>query len=152
MPKRRLPRRVDVRAEEEEFPAVARLLPLDHAPHRLVIIAAAGVFIAVGRNDEQRPFRHVLTAGIFVHIADVADRAAQRVEQRRAAARVVFPLRQRRDLLERQTVMDDRACVVKEHRGDQRRARLPLLLRDHRVEAADRVRRQRRHRAAAIQK
>ena len=52
---------------------------------------------------------------------------------------------------QRQTVMDDRAVVGEKHRGDQRLPRFPLLLFDHGVEAADGVRLQPRHGAAAIQ-
>ena len=52
---------------------------------------------------------------------------------------------------ERQAVVDDRALVVEQHGGDQRLARFLLLLGDHGVEAADGVRLQPRHRAAAIQ-
>ena len=47
--------------------------------------------------------------------------------------------------------MDDRAVVGEKHRGDQRLPGLLLLLFDHGVEAADGVRLQPRHRAAAIQ-
>ena len=50
-----------------------------------------------------------------------------------------------------QAVVDDRAVVGEKHRGDHRFARLLLLLCEHGVEAADGVRFQSRHRAAAIQ-
>ena len=50
-----------------------------------------------------------------------------------------------------QTVVDDHALIVKQHGGDQGLARLLLLPRDHGVEAADGVRLQPRHGAAAVQ-
>lgn len=75
-------RRVDVRAEEQKLPAVFCLLPLDHPLHCLVAVAAAGVFIAVGGDDEQRLFRHILPPGVLVDIADMMDGFAYRVEQR----------------------------------------------------------------------
>ena len=47
--------------------------------------------------------------------------------------------------------MDDHALIVKQHGGDQGLACLLFLPRDHGVEAADGVRLQPRHGAAAIQ-
>ena len=69
----RLLGRVDVCAEEQKLPAVSLLLPFDHAAHMLVIVAAAGVFVAVDGDDEHRLFRHVLPAGVLVNVADVVD-------------------------------------------------------------------------------
>ena len=78
--------RVDVCAEEQEFPAVSLLLPFNHAAHTLVIVAAAGVFVAVGGDDEHRLLRHILPTGVLVNVADVVDGTAHGVQQRRAAA------------------------------------------------------------------
>lgn len=64
---------VDVCAEEQEFPAVSLLLPFNHTAHSLVIVAAAGVFVAIGGDDEHRLLRHVLPAGVLVDVADVVD-------------------------------------------------------------------------------
>ena len=83
---------VDVGAQEQEFPAVFFLLTLDHAPHPLVIVAAAGIFVAVGGDDEHGLFRHVLPAGVLVDVADVVDGAAHGVQQRRAATGEVLLL------------------------------------------------------------
>ena len=117
----------------------------------LVIVAAAGVFVAVGGDDEHRLFRHVLPAGVLVNVADVVDSAAHGIQQGRAATGEILLFRQGRHLAQRQAIMDDRAVVGEKHRGDQRLARLPLLLCEHGVEAADGVRLQPRHGAAAIQ-
>ena len=66
-------RRVNVRAQEEELPAVLLLLPLDHPPNHLVVVAAAGVLVTVGGDNEHRFFRHVLAAGVLVNVADVVN-------------------------------------------------------------------------------
>ena len=145
------PRRVDVGAQEEELPAVLLLLVLDHAAHRLIVVAAAGVFAAVRGDDEQRFFRHILPAGVLVDVADVVDGAAHGVQQGRAAPGEVLLLRHGRRPVERQAVVDDRALAVEEHGGDQRLARLLFLFRDHGVEAADGVPLQPAHGAAAVQ-
>ena len=142
---------VDVGAQEQKLPAVFFLLTLDHAPHRLVVIAAAGVFVAVGGDDEQGLFRHILPAGVLVDVPDVVDGPAYGVQQRRAAPGEILLLRHERHLGKGQAVVDDHALIVKQHGGDQGLARLLFLPRDHGVEAADGVRLQPGHRTAAIQ-
>ena len=76
---------------------------------------------------------------------------AHGIQQGRAAAGEILLFSHGRHLLQRQAVMDDHALVVEQHGGNQRLARFPLLLVDHGVEAADGVRLQPRHGAAAIQ-
>ena len=147
----RLLGRVNVCAEEQKLPAVLLLLPFNHAAHTLVIVSVAGVFVAVGGDDEHRLLRHILPAGVLVNVADVVDGTAHGVQKRRAAAGEILLFRQRRHFAQRQTVMDDRAVVGEKHRGDHRIARLLLLLGKHGVEAADGVRLQPGHRTAAIQ-
>ena len=132
--------RVDIRAEEKKLPAVLFLFVIDHAAYRLIVIAAAGVFIAVGRDDEERLFRYILRPGVFMDVHDVMDGSADSVKQRCAAAGEIFLLRHGRNFAERQTVMDDCAFIVEEHGGDERLAGFFLLLCDHGVEAADGVR------------
>lgn len=144
-------RRVDIGTQEEKLLAVFFFLSLDHAAHRLVVVAAAGVFVTVGGDDEHRLFRHVLAAGVLVDVADVVDGPAHSVQQGRAAAGEILLLGHGRHLFQRQAVMNDHALVVEQHRGDQRLACFPLLLVNHGVEAADGVRLQPRHGAAAIQ-
>ena len=111
--------RVDIGTQEEELPAALLLLTLDHAPYRLVVVAAAGVFVTVGGDDEHRLFRHVLAAGVLVDVADVVDGPANGVQQGRAATGEILLLRHGRHLLQRQAVMNDHTLVVKEHGRDQ---------------------------------
>ena len=56
---------VDVRAQEQKFPAKLLFL-LDHPAHLLVVIAMAGIFHAVGGDHEQGLFGDVLLAGVLV--------------------------------------------------------------------------------------
>ena len=56
-------------------------------------------------------FPHVLAAGVLVDIADVMDRAAHGVQQRRAATGEILLLRHGRHLFQRQAVVDDHASL-----------------------------------------
>ena len=125
------------------------LLLLDHSAHCFIVIAAAGIFLTVGGDDEERLFRYVLRAGILVYVPDVMDGSADSVKQRCAAAGEIFLLRHGRHLFQRQTVVNDRALVIEKHGGDQRFARFLLLPGDHGFKAADGVRLQSVHGAAA---
>ena len=95
--------------------------------------------------------RAILLAGVLVNVADVVNRAADGVQQRRAAARDILPIGQRLDPPDVDAVVDDLALVGKEYRRNKRVALSGLLLRNHRVEAADRVLFQPRHGTAAVQ-
>ena len=81
----------------------------------------------------------------------MVDGPAHGVQQRRAAPGEILLLRHERHLGKGQAVVDDHALIVKQHGGDQGLARLLFLPLDHGVEAADGVRLQPRHGAAAIQ-
>ena len=129
---------------------MTRLLPFDHLFDPLAVIAAAGIFHAIGRDDKERVLGDILGSCVLVDVADVVDRAADGIEQRRAAAHIVIPLRHRCDVLYRYAVVDDNALIVEEHCRDQRLAGLIFLLCDHGVEPADGIRLQAGHRAAAV--
>ena len=81
--------RVDVRAEEDELPAL-RFLPLHHRPHLICRIPRARVLHAVCRDDEHRARGAILGTRILVHVLDVTDAIAHRIEQSRAASCVVL--------------------------------------------------------------
>ena len=68
---------------------------------------AAGVLHAVRCDHEQRVLRAILLAGVLVDVADVVNRAADGVQQRRAAARDIFPFGQRLDPPDVDAVVDD---------------------------------------------
>ena len=72
-------------------------------------------------------------------VCDVADRAADGVEQGGAAPNGVIPIGHRLDPFERHAVVEHGAHVVKEHGGDQRLSVCLFLLFDHGVEPADGV-------------
>ncbi len=142
---------VDVGSQEQEFPAVFLLLTANHGLNPVVAVAAAGVFQAVGGDDEEGLLRPVFLSGVLVDVSDVVDGPAYRVQQRGAAPDKVFLFRQGLDFLQRHPVVDHLNFVVEKHRGDQGLTRLPLLLFDHGVEAADGVLLQARHGAAAVE-
>ena len=110
----------------------------------------AGVFHAVGGDDEQRAVGHILRTGVFVDVADVVDGVANGVHQRRAAAYLVIRVSHGRHLLYLHTVMQYAAEVVEQHGGYIGRARFLLLLFQHGVEATDGVALQSGHGAAAV--
>ena len=60
-----------VRAEEQEFPAVFRLLPLYHLLHGFAVVTAAGVLHSVRSYHEQSMLRHVLFPRILMYVAYV---------------------------------------------------------------------------------
>ena len=70
---------------------------------------------------------------------DVVNRAADGVQQRRAAARDILPFGQRLDPPDVDAVVDDLALVGEEHRRNKRFALSGLLPRNHRIKAANRV-------------
>ena len=72
--------------------------------------------------------RHVLFPRILMYIAYVVYRAAYRVQQRRAAAHIVFPVRHRLHAANRYTVVNYLAEVIEQHGRYQRLPRLFLLL------------------------
>ena len=100
---------------------------------------AAGVLHAVRGDHEQRVLRAILLTGILVDVADVVNRAADGVQQRRAAARDILPFGQRLDPPDVDAVVDDLALVGEEHRRNKRFALSSLLPRNHRIKAANRV-------------
>ena len=81
----------------------------------------------------------------------MVDGPAHGIQQGGAAPDKVFLFRQGGHPIQRHPVVDDLCFVVKQHRGDERLARLPPLLLEHGVKAADGVPFQPRHGAAAIE-
>ena len=69
-------RRVDVCTEEQKLPTESLLLPFDHVAHCVIVITAAGIFMAIGGDDEHRLVWHVFGASILVDVADMADSSA----------------------------------------------------------------------------
>ena len=142
---------IDVGSEEKKLPSVFFFLPLHHPLHPVVGIAAARILQAVGRDHEDRLLRPVLLPGVLMDIADVADRTADRIQQRGAAAHIVLFFSHLRHLLQRNSVIQHLTRVIEKHGGYQH---LPFglkLLPEHAVVAADGVALQAAHRAAPVQ-
>ena len=55
--------RVNVGTQKQELPAVFGLLPFNHPLYRVAGVVMAGVFHAVGGDDEQRAVGHILRTG-----------------------------------------------------------------------------------------
>ena len=142
---------VDVGAQEKEFPAVFFLLPPDHGPDPVGGVFPAGVLHAVGGDDEEGLFGPVLLPGVLVDIADVMDGAAHGIQQGGAAPDPVVLPGHGADLLQGHPVVDHIPFGIKQDGGDIGLAGHGLLLFDHGVEAADGVRFQTRHGAAAVE-
>ena len=94
--------------------------------------------------------RHVLAARIAVDVADVVDRAADGVEKRGAAADGVVLAGHGPYRLNVHTVVQNDALVVEQDGGHISPARLPLLLFQKGIEAADGVVLKAGHGAAAV--
>mgnify|MGYP006977363829 CR=1 FL=1 len=99
---------------------MARLLPFDHLFDPFAVIAAAGVFHTVGRDDKERVLRYILGSCVLVDVADVVDCASNRIQQGGAAAHTILPISHGLDVSDINAVMDHFADIVKEDSGDQR--------------------------------
>ena len=123
---------------------------LDHLLNTRAIIATARIFHSIRRDDEQGVLRNIFLSRILVDVADVVDRASDRIQQGGAAAHAIISLSHGLDVSDIDAVMDHFAYIVKEDGGDQRFAGSFLLLFNHGVEAADRVGLKPTHGAAAV--
>ena len=94
--------------------------------------------------------RNIFLSRILVDVADVVDRASNRIQQGGAAAHAILAIRHGLDVSDIDAVMDHFADIVKEDSGDQRFAGSFLLLFNHGVEAADCVGLEPTHGTAAV--
>ena len=104
---------VDVCPEEDEFPAVFFFLALDHFSDPFGGVFVAGVFVAVGGDDEEGLFRAIFFAGVLVDVSDVVDSSTDGVKEGGAAAGIVFLIGQGFDARERDAVVDLISCTQK---------------------------------------
>ena len=81
---------VDICTEEDEFPAVLFFLALDHFLDPFGGVLVAGVFVAVGSDDEDCLFGAVFIAGVLVYVSDMVNGPADGVEEGGTAAGIVF--------------------------------------------------------------
>ena len=141
---------IDVCTEEKKLPTVLFLLSFNHFLDLLAVITAACILHAIRCDDEQCVFRDILFSCVLMDIPNVMNRSADSIQKRGAAANGIVPVGHRLHLLNRHTVMDNLAHVVKENGRDQCLAILFFLLFNHGVESSDGVCFQSAHRAAAI--
>ena len=95
-------------------------------------------------------FRDILISCVLVDIPNVMNCSADSIQKGSTSANGIVPVGHRLHLLNRHTVMDNLAHVVKENGRDQCLAILFFLLFNHGVESSDGVCFQSAHRAAAI--
>ena len=141
---------IDVGPQEDKFPAKLLLLPFNHSMDLIVSVVAAGIFHAIGGDDEQGLIRHILAPSIFMDVADVMNRTADCIQESRTAPDIVFFVCHGRDVLQRQSIVDDLAFIVKQHSGDHSIAGFFSLLFNQRIKTADSVLLQPSHRAAPV--
>ena len=123
---------------------------LHHLLHPVAAVFAAGVFHAVGGDDEHGVLGHILFPGIFVDVGNVVDGPAQSIDQRGTAAGTVIPPGHGRHLADVHPVVQYLGIGVEKHRGHQHLS-LPLSLPVYGgVEAADGIVGQAEHGAAHI--
>ena len=101
-------------------------------------------------DDEQSMFRDIFISCVLVDIPNVMNCSADSIQKGSTSANGIVPVGHRLHLLNRHTVMDNLAHVVKENGRDQCLAILFFLLFNHGVESSDGVCFQSAHRAAAI--
>ena len=93
----------------------------------------------------------ILASGVLVDVPDVVDGPADGIQKGGAAADDVVLFRHGGHLLNGHPVVDDRAGTAEEDRGNKGLALLFFLLFDQGIEAADGIRLQPAHGAAAVQ-
>lgn len=81
---------VNVGAEEQEFPTILALLMLDHLFNTGAIIETACIFHSIRRDNKQGMRRNIFLPRILVDVADVVDRASNRIQQGGAAAHAIL--------------------------------------------------------------
>ncbi|MPM86266.1 hypothetical protein SDC9_133355 [bioreactor metagenome] len=92
-----------------------------------------------------------MRGGLALRVGDLIHRAPDCIKQRRAAAHKVVLLRNGAYAAQRNPIMQQFICVVKQRRRYRARAVLVLLLLQQAVEAADRIALQSAHRTGSIQ-
>ena len=102
-------------------------------------VTAACILHAIRCDDEQRVFRHILNSCVLMDISNVMNCSADSIQKGSTAANGIVLVSHRLNLLNRYTVMNNLAHVVKEDGRDQCLAILPFLLFNHGVEASDGV-------------
>ena len=142
---------VDICTEEDEFPAVLFFLALDHFLNPFGGVLVAGVFVAVGSDDEDCLFGAVFIAGVLVYVSDMVNGPADGVKEGGTAAGIVFFVGQGLDACKRNPIMEHFHFSVKENGGDVCLARFLLLLFDGAVEAPDGVLFEPAHGSAAVE-
>ena len=120
--------RVNIGAEEQEFPTILALLMLDHLFNKGAIIATTRIFHSIRRDDEQGVRRNIFLPRILVNVADVVDRVSDRIQQGGAATHAILSISHGLDVSDIDAVKDHFAAIVKEDGGDQRFAGSFLLL------------------------
>ena len=146
----RLSDRVNIGAQEDEFPIILLFLLFDHAADLIVRVVPAGILHTVRRDDENGLLRHILLTRVLVDRLNVLNRSAHCIQKRCAAAHVILSVRHRLNLADINTVIGHFGSVVKEYDRNIRFTVFPLLLLDHAVEAADRIFFQAPHGAASV--
>lgn len=70
---------INIRPEEQKFPAIFTLLALNHLLHFIAAVLPAGILHSIRCDDEQRMLRHILRSSIFMHISDMVNCASDHV-------------------------------------------------------------------------
>lgn len=102
---------IDVRPQEQKFPAVLFFLAFHHLFHLAAGIAPAGIFHAVRGDHKDGVLRPVLFPGILVDVPDVVNGSADGIDQRRTAAHIIVPVRHGPDLVQFYPVVNDPAVI-----------------------------------------
>ena len=148
---RRRRNRVDIRAEEQEFPAEFVFLPLNHSADLLHRVAMAAVLHAIRDDDKQHLVRPILRSAVPLCAHHSVNGSSDGIQQRRAASHLVLPVGHRLHRANILPVVQHLVVRVKQHGRDPYGSLAVPLLVQHGVVSADGVALQSVHRAAAVE-
>ena len=134
-----------------EIPSRTVLFPLDHPADLLVTKPLAGVFQPIGGDDKDDLFGTFVLRQMTLDIHHLFHAVTDGIQQRRTAPDVVVLFGQRRNSLQRKTVVQQLHLMVEQDGGHVGLALLLLLPGQHSIEPADGVRFQSAHGAAAVE-
>ena len=142
---------VDISTEEDKLPAELGLLRRDERLDLGSGEAATAVLLTIGDDDEDDLLGAMLGRLRLLDVDNLVDSVAKGVEEGSATTREIVVGSERADGSEVDAVVEELVVVVKKDRRDTAGALLLLLLGEHRVEAADSVSLEARHRTALVE-
>ena len=142
---------INVSSNKDKLPAILFLLALYHLLNLIIGILPAGILHSVRSDYKDGLFRPFFRSCILMNVADMMDCSTYSIKKSRTSANVIFFIRHLLNLINRNSVMQHFASIIKQHRRYICFLTGFFLLLHHRIETTDCVRLKSSHRPASIQ-